>query len=244
MALNNSAVFPPIGNAPYRINREWCIGDSLGYINANSENFDNRIITLETKTNTGSTSSPLYHINNKLIQAPLFIPANYSNTTLSNENVTLGTWRLNSTTPQYAGPIKTWYSPNFSVSIPNLPLNTVGVSINVKFNANTKGNNAIGFLLKKRNALVDNSTYPTASQLSNYTTKFTQDPSGGSGAAWEAEAFSTMTAYLDTTGIFPNTFSWRIFDVKRANPWDTKTAYNIEIYLLGYFVRNTTYLTA
>jgi hypothetical protein len=48
MPLNTDPNFPPSGNAPYAINREWCMGDSLGYMNANFDNFDTRINTVST----------------------------------------------------------------------------------------------------------------------------------------------------------------------------------------------------
>jgi len=48
MALNTDSSFPPGGSAPYRISREWCIGDSLTFINLNSENFDSRIETVSS----------------------------------------------------------------------------------------------------------------------------------------------------------------------------------------------------
>jgi hypothetical protein len=48
MALNNDPNFPPSGLPPYRIDRNWCLGDSLGYINANFLNFDTRIETVST----------------------------------------------------------------------------------------------------------------------------------------------------------------------------------------------------
>lgn len=35
-----SASLSPSNNAPYEIGREWCMGDSLGYINANTSYFD------------------------------------------------------------------------------------------------------------------------------------------------------------------------------------------------------------
>lgn len=56
MALNTDPNFPPGGSAPYQIDREWCLGDSLTYINLNSANFDSRIETLSTNTNTRITN--------------------------------------------------------------------------------------------------------------------------------------------------------------------------------------------
>jgi hypothetical protein len=55
MALNTDPNFPPSGNPPYAINREWCLGDSLFFLNRNFENFDNRLISLNTLV--ASTSS-------------------------------------------------------------------------------------------------------------------------------------------------------------------------------------------
>jgi hypothetical protein len=68
MALNNSTDMPPIGDGPYRIYNGWCLGDSLVFINANSTNFDNRIIANSTAlaaasatltTQTANTSSTI-----------------------------------------------------------------------------------------------------------------------------------------------------------------------------------------
>jgi microcystin-dependent protein len=52
MALNNDPNFPPLGPAPYFINREWCIGDSLTILNNNANNFDTRIENLNTLIGT------------------------------------------------------------------------------------------------------------------------------------------------------------------------------------------------
>ncbi len=51
MALfgDNTTPFPPpINNAPYFVSREWCMGDSLSIFNTNFQNFDSRIINLNT----------------------------------------------------------------------------------------------------------------------------------------------------------------------------------------------------
>jgi len=52
MALTVTTQFPPPPNAaPYAIDRDWCIGDSLGIINANAGYFDTKINTLESLIN-------------------------------------------------------------------------------------------------------------------------------------------------------------------------------------------------
>jgi hypothetical protein len=48
MPLNTDPNFPPFGNPPYAIDREWCLGDSLFYLNRNFEFFDTKILTLST----------------------------------------------------------------------------------------------------------------------------------------------------------------------------------------------------
>jgi len=255
MALNNDTNFPPQGGAPYRLNREWCVGDSLGYINANSENFDDRLISVEDKTNIANTSSPLYKLNNILTTAPIFVPAGYTSASTShdNSNFELDNRSLNSDTPYYSGAIKHWYSPSFFVSLNGLATNggslpntnilnnvprTVAVLISVYFNTNSKGNNGTQFYIKKRNVVQGSTTYPAQSEKDNYISKIVMDPTGGTGAAYEAESDVTMVVYLDTDspGI-PNTFSWRISSGKSDNPWATGTSYTVKINLLGYYVQ-------
>ena len=52
MPLNTDPNFPPSGDPPYSIDREWCLGDSLVFMNRNFQNFDSRIVTLSSTTNT------------------------------------------------------------------------------------------------------------------------------------------------------------------------------------------------
>jgi hypothetical protein len=66
MALNTDPNFPPSGNPPYAINREWCLGDSLFFMNQNFNNFDSRITTLNSSVTSlssftgSSTASPQF----------------------------------------------------------------------------------------------------------------------------------------------------------------------------------------
>lgn len=71
MPLNTDPNFPPSGNAPYAINREWCMGDSLGYMNANFDNFDTRINTVSTyATNLSGFLSDNQTATNGFIKLP------------------------------------------------------------------------------------------------------------------------------------------------------------------------------
>jgi hypothetical protein len=47
--INNPGIFPPPGSGPYLISRDWCIGDSLLYINNNNSIFDTRTLDLSAK---------------------------------------------------------------------------------------------------------------------------------------------------------------------------------------------------
>ena len=68
MALYYDSNFPPGGNAPWAIDKSWCLGDSLPYLNGNFANFDTRIngnttalaaASATLNTNTASTSSTI-----------------------------------------------------------------------------------------------------------------------------------------------------------------------------------------
>jgi hypothetical protein len=239
LSLNTNSSFPPPGNPPYRINREWCVGDSLGYINANTESFVNAFNTLENSV-VGQNGS-VTNINSKLLAAPIFIPVRYN--TLSNQNVIISNVGsrsnagLNSTTKKYNGPIKRWWSSNFKVSIPSIPSigNTVGALIHVYFNSNPKGNNSLLYYVKERNAPINNSRYPTTAQSNNYIRKLQMDPTLNKNSFYEAESDITIPVYLDND----KTFSWRISDGKTQNPWAVNPDYFVRVALLGYYVQFT-----
>ena len=48
MPLNPSPNYPPIGPGPFKIDRQWCMGDSLPYINDNFKTFDDRTLELSS----------------------------------------------------------------------------------------------------------------------------------------------------------------------------------------------------
>jgi hypothetical protein len=80
MALNPSPNFPPIGVGPYLIDRQWCMGDSLSYINENFRIFDDRTLTLSSTfvkqisagqniTVTSTLTSNVIAISNTIVPA-------------------------------------------------------------------------------------------------------------------------------------------------------------------------------
>jgi hypothetical protein len=99
MALYPSTpTLSPAGQAPYEINREWCLGDSLGYINANSTNFDSRIESLNS---------------NKLNAAGGTVSGGL---TITNGLTASGSIRGRYPTPGYQ---VWWYLPNSNWTSPN-----------------------------------------------------------------------------------------------------------------------------
>lgn len=54
MALTNTTTLPPntYPQVPYSIYKEWCMGDSLGVINANFQHFDDKVSQLTTANNS------------------------------------------------------------------------------------------------------------------------------------------------------------------------------------------------
>jgi len=69
MALTVSPTFPPPPNsAPYAIGREWCMGDSLGIINANFNNFDTRLELLSGQINILRQPGQIYfYVNSETV---------------------------------------------------------------------------------------------------------------------------------------------------------------------------------
>jgi hypothetical protein len=57
ISINNDPNFPPTGAGPYRIDRTWCLGDTLPYLNGNTTIFANEINSLGTAL--ASTSANL-----------------------------------------------------------------------------------------------------------------------------------------------------------------------------------------
>lgn len=56
LTVNTQTAFPPTGFGPYLIDRRWCLGDSLPYINGNTNIFANSINTLNTAIATTSAT--------------------------------------------------------------------------------------------------------------------------------------------------------------------------------------------
>jgi hypothetical protein len=56
IVINNDSNFPPSNVGPYRIDRTWCLGDSLPYLNGNTVIFPNEINDLGTALASTSAS--------------------------------------------------------------------------------------------------------------------------------------------------------------------------------------------
>jgi len=243
MPLNTDPVFPPSGNPPYRINREWCIGDSLAYMNANFENFDNRILSLSSQS-----VQNLNTFRNQITPTTLFVPANYA--TRSNANVILEGRYWNSSSSSTGGFATrkgkvAWWSGVQTTNITKVgpaPTNTIGILAEIKYNVNARANNG-QYLFVRRDPLENwgNTGAGTPGVVPNFDTlntaynKTTIDPVYSNGA-WEGEFSLTIPIYISSAAGFENTFQWFIYDrgtVERSN----FPEYSVSIKLCGYYVR-------
>jgi hypothetical protein len=125
MAVNTNPNFPPTGLPPYSINRNWCMGDSLDYINANTVNFDTRLDSLSTNiTRTGTVVQSVHTTYNDLTSTSLIMTVgNVDGTPYSDAFPTKGEGIpiLEATiTPIYANSIIRVRANVFSVSKSNL----------------------------------------------------------------------------------------------------------------------------
>jgi hypothetical protein len=203
-----------------------CIGDSLVKINANYSNLNRATCTNITNiTNATNRVTAAERIVNQLRGTSLFIPVNFSRAinNQANPNANIFISNVNTTnTPairSISTPIGNWTSPVITATIPNKPANCFGVLTTTYFNSNPQGNHGLFFDVRK-----------DASE--SWHNKIGMDPTGGPGAAWEAESDVTSVIYFNTS---TNTFQWRIRHNKNTranNPY-----YSIQIKLLGYYIR-------
>jgi hypothetical protein len=213
-----------------------CIGNSLNTINTNFGNLQQRVLDVnasltklindlslvvtEQRTSTGSSV--------------VFLPVNSG--TQSNRTVVLQDRNSNqTTTPSLRNSrlkVRPWWSPNFKVgNIPGLPKNCNCILVHAFVNTNSVENNALTLFIKERNAAIGNTVTPTAAEAARYHAKMFLDPTGGKGAAFEAESDATFLIYLDND----RSFSWRLRDgrqiISARQPF-----YQVRFTLLGYFV--------
>lgn len=138
MALNNNTNFPPSGPAPYRIDRTWCLGDSLPYLNANFTNFDTRI---DANTTAIAAASATLNTTIASTSAATIIQAQPAGCILQTFSVTTdattsisNTYSVGSTKPQY----------NANNIILSQPITTTGNSNKILIQALVSGGNTSG----------------------------------------------------------------------------------------------------
>jgi hypothetical protein len=103
MPLNTDPNFPPFGNPPYAIDREWCLGDSLFYLNRNFDFFDTKILTL-------SSAFPVQanNIASNAVTTPKLAAGAVTNEKLANAAVAANNMSGNQTGPAPAFAIRAW----------------------------------------------------------------------------------------------------------------------------------------
>lgn len=214
-------------NGPWFIDREDCIGDSLSYINANTNYFGVQIAQVASNTN----------VVNQITPTALFTPVNFL--TRSNQNVTAASWTANGTTATTP-----WWSGVQTANLATAPTNAVAALVEIHFNVNSYQNNGQDLLVRKDSTENWNSPSDQGGPASgNITTiqrnnidfnyrKIILDPTGGNTTAFEAETSLTTIVYFNTTS---KTFEWFVTDGKQGGAPSSLPYYEVRIRVLGYY---------
>lgn len=178
MALfgDNTTPFPPPpGNAPYFINREWCMGDSLNIFNTNFQNFDTRIENVATTVNT-LLSSRVFQAESSFVYS-----ANVRGGTTNLTNIWQDVFINRTLTPM-----------RVSFTSPNIPTTAVVVSnIHLRNYANAFSH----WMRIGRFASGDRLTHPTPTEI------LTESSSEGHAVYSESNNLNMLTFYP----LLPNT---------------------------------------
>ena len=230
-----------------------CVGDSLVKINNNFANLNAALCTSSTATNT--TSAAVVDLRNKInsVLSPtvLFVPANYS--TQSNAIGSVVAWGgkgTRSTNP--------WWSGVQTVTLNNVPTNTIGVLVEAFANVNAYANNSQRVYFYKSGeegttsgtvVLPSNSSSAsniTQAQYNNITSnsetfrKIVMDPVHGE-TIEEIEFSVTFPIYTSTVNATTRQFRWFWTDGKADTTAPTSNPdYSLSIKLVGYYVAPST----
>jgi hypothetical protein len=213
------------GTGPWEIEMDDCIGNSLEYINAN----------------TNYLACGVKNITDQAKATGLFVPVNYA--TKSNANVIIGTWNTNGTTAQN----QPWWSGIQTFTFPTtVPENWVGALVAVRANTNAVRNNQQSVYFYKNTEQDDVDPPSTSTNSSNITEaqrtainhsyrKIEMDPTeGDNNGGYEAETDVTFVVYPNTTN---RQLKWFWVDHKNINlALSEEPYYYLKMYLLGYYV--------
>jgi len=220
-----------ICNSVQNIAPSECIGDSLVKINNNFSNLNNDLCLSNTMVTT---------LSNQIYPTTLFVPVNYN--TRSNENPLMAAWA--GTGNQSS---QSWWSGIQTVTVPNCPANTIGISLHMWANVNSYQNNGQNVYIYREGeeALVrapSTSTTPqdiTGAQRSNLNVNYIKafiDPSGSAYnlGEYEGDYESTLPIYINTT---TKQFKWFWVDTKNGATPAGNPDYSVYFTLFGYYIQ-------
>lgn len=223
-------------NGPWYIDREDCLGDSLQYINANTN-----YLAAYSASQTAAVSA----ITQQVIPTTLFVPANFSTLSNSNENLTVVNWSATGTRSSLP-----WWSGTQTATFSNVPTNAIAALIEIYFNTNAGQNNGQSLLIRKDsseawNSPQDQGAPATPGNISvaqknniNYNyTKISLDPTGSSATVYEGEHSVTTIVYFNTTS---KSFQWFTVDGRDAGIPAQNPYYGVNMKVIGYYLSITT----
>jgi hypothetical protein len=245
------------------IDEDDCIGDSLGpqgggskgFINTNSLKLDEAIQSLSATDVilNNQIQNLTEQIKPSIFGNTVFQPVRFN--TKTNNNVTLidSIWRgpgLGNETPdtntnslqQTGNNQRAWWSGIKTVTVTNVPVDTVALLVEIFYNVNSRANNSQRLFLRKNNT--ENTGWPTSGSgditqavrdvFDNNFRKINLDPTGGSSVTFEAEHSVTIAVYPAGSGT-TRTFEYCIVDNKNITPVSNPD-YSVTMNLQGYFI--------
>jgi hypothetical protein len=236
MAIPTPVVTPGNTNvaAPVLIDRELCMGDSLQFINGNTDYFNLLTNALQLSANNANTR--VTNLSSRINETLLFIPANLATRTNGIAEITYTATGTVNATP--------WWSGIQTINLTNVPNKAIAALVEIWFNVNALNNNGQYLSIRKDStepaSAPSNSTVPegiTRAQMNAIIAdpckRMQIDPTGGASAAWEGDDYKTMPIYFNTT---TNSFQWFIADAKDTGAPSSTPVYTVVIKILGYYV--------
>ena len=167
----------------------------------------------------------------------MFVPANLQ--TRSNASVVLKTQIFNGVISPSNTP---WWSGIQTVQLQNVPSKAVCLLAEIKYKVSSVNNNSVSLFIRKdatenwispsESTIGGNITVTQFNNLNQDYRKIVLDPIGSSTTPFEAETYTTVPIYFNTT---TNSFHWFIADRKEL-PVATAPYYLAEFRLIGYYV--------
>jgi hypothetical protein len=245
------------------IDEDDCIGDSLGpqgggskgFINTNSLKLDEAIQSLSATdvVLNNQIQNLTGQIKPSIFGNTVFQPVRFNTKTNNNAVIISHSWDgpgngselpdTNTNSLQQTGNNqRAWWSGIKTVTLTNVPIDTVALLVEIFYNVNSFANNSQRLFVRKNNT--ENTGWPTLGSgditqavrdtFDNNYRKIILDPTGSSSVPFEAEHSVTIVVYPTGSGT-TRTFEYCIVDDKQVTP-TTTPYYFVGMNLQGYFI--------